>query len=892
MRQTEKKNPSMLFYPWANSHERWRRVSSRIAVLLLFTALTLIVTYPVITRMTTSLAQNPEWTHDGFHHTYVLWWFKEALSDLHTSPADLRLICFPSGGYYPLVLTYSTVYAVGLPLLLFLSPATVYNLLFLLTFLLSGLSGYALCTYLTRNKYAGILGGIVYAFFPNRMAHALSGHLELISTYLFPLYLLLLIKTVHHPRLTTSLLCGLALGGSLLVQPLFIPWLLAPFTLVWLLYESLLMRQSVKPHALLLVACAFGIAVLLAVPFFWPVLREQAQGQGEYLQDEGTVFFSADLLGILAPSPLNPFLSALRIVPPFAHNVVPTSWRIAELMTYAGIIPLTLSLAAVWGYRRRVGAWVILALTAAIFSLGPLLKVNGRLVALTTDNIESSVTLPYALLANLPLLSYNRAPARINISLMLAVSVLASYGLARVLNRMQGRWKGLLTVVLCTLTLCELLVIWPCPTAPLEPFTSLPDLATDDTGSEAVLNLPVSSWDAKELALFYQIQHQRPILDSWVQRSLRTSGDASEFLEGLLYPSSADDIVPPRAAESLAAITRAEQVSHIVLFTHYADNLPAQVQLLSDTFGPPIYSNDEVIIYRVPAGATDFDGLVYVLTKEHEGWWSVETWQGKPARWMAESAELYIYSPEEQSGTLQFTALPAVGPQRLQVGINDTNLPPLVIGDWTTYTLPTLTLRAGLNHVTLRALNDCALYDIDPRCIGSARASGADCNPSLHWNRCLSILVQSIRFLPDAIGPAENPIEAMLGDEIRFLGYDLQSSPTPGRPLLLNLYWQAVDTVEQDYIIFTHLLGPDQILQAQQDASPMNGFYPTSRWMPGDIFLYQASLEVPASIPPGRYELLVGMYTYPDINRLPVTADRPYAEWNLVWLQSVEIHQL
>ena len=160
-----------------------QRALPAVAVTLVFAALTLAVTYPVITQLGTSLAQNDKWSHDAFHHAYVLWWFKKALLDLHISPATLSWINFPTGGHYPLLLTYSTVYLPGIPLLLFLTPVVTYNTLFLLTFFLSGLSAYALCSYLTSNRWAGLLGGIIYAFFPGRVAHALCGHLELISTF-------------------------------------------------------------------------------------------------------------------------------------------------------------------------------------------------------------------------------------------------------------------------------------------------------------------------------------------------------------------------------------------------------------------------------------------------------------------------------------------------------------------------------------------------------------------------------------------------------------------------------------------------------------------------------------------------------------------------------------
>lgn len=876
--------------PWLPGlYKMWWRIGPAATITLIIASLTLVVTFPVVTQLGSSLAQNPEGSHDAYHHTYVLWWFKKALLDLHISPADLRLINFPDGGYYPLLLTHSTVYVVGLPFLLFMSPTVTYNILFLLTFFLSGLSGYALCAYLTRSRWAGLLGGIVYAFFPNRMAHALSGHLELISTYLFPLYLLFLIKTTHRPRLVTSLLCGLVLAASLLVQPLFIPFLLVPITFVWLLYEALILYRRIERRALFALAGAFGLAVLFAIPFFWPVLRQQMRGQGGYLQAPGLVLFSADLLGIVSPSPLNPLLNALGLVPSYAHDVLPAFRSIRESLVYVGIIPLALAALAFYGHRRKVGAWVLLALGAALFSLGPLLKVSGRLVTFTVENHESAVPLPYALLMNLPLLSYNRAPARINTTLMLVVAVLSAYGLSYVLTWIRSRWRNVVAVVLCLLTLGEFLVVWPFPTTPVRFPAGLTGLAHIPEHDEhnAVLNLPVASWAVTELALFYQTLHKHPIFGGWVQRSLSGSGNVDEFLDRLFSPSSERDVVPVPSANTRAAIARAQGVGHILFFNNYARDAEAQGELLSDAFGPPQSTGEEVALYQVPPGPAVVDEFVYALPAEH--WWSIETWDNQPARWMPEQAELYIYSLSEQEGMLRFTALPLAAPQRLQIEVNDSALPPLVIGDWMTYTTSLCKLQPGLNYITFRAMGGCTSFVGDPRCAGPARAAGADCNPHISWERCLSVLFQDIRFSPGAAGPAEHPLDVVLDDHVRFLGYDLEGDPAPGEPLLITLYWQILDVSEKDHVIFVHLLGPGGDLLTQQDAPPLNGSYPTSKWVASDIFLHQVTLEVPVDAPPGGYDLVTGMYTYPDIKRLPVASDCPYAQHGLIWLQSVSI---
>ncbi|MDY7078256.1 MAG: hypothetical protein SXV54_15175 [Chloroflexota bacterium] len=880
-----------------------RRELHYVAIVLTFAGLTLLVTYPVITQLGTSLAQNPRWSYDAFQQTYELWWFKQALLDIHTSPGNLRWIYFPTGAYYPLLLTYSTVYAVGVPFLLLLSPTVTYNVLFLLTFFLSGLSGYALCTYLTRNRWAGLLGGIVYAFFPSRMAHALAGHLELVSTYLFPLYLLLLIKTVRQPRPMTAVLCGLTLAGSLLVQPLFIPFLLVPTTVTWLLCETLLMHQRIERGTLLALAGAFGLAVLIAAPLFWPVLHQQALGQGSYLEDIGVVRFSADLLGIVAPSPVNPLLDALGMVPAYAHRVAPPDWRIAELLTYAGIVPLALGVLAAVSRRREMLAWALVAIFAAILSLGPVLKVNGEVVTFTADDVESTVALPYALLTNVPLLSLNRAPARINTTFMLALAVLSAHGLAWLMERAHRVWKYVAAAILCVVTLGELLVSWPCPTTPLRVPAYLSYMnETRSPNQGAVLNLPITAGHVKQLAIFYQTIHGHPVFDSWFQRPLPVFPDVAEFLDGLLNPEEEkEDIIPSPGVGARAAIARAEKVSHVFLYTPYVGYVETKMERLKNEFGPPRSTEKGVAIYEVSPGPETPDELVYVLPNndssslEH-GWQYPEYWNGRPARWMPESAELYIYSPHRQKGTFQFTALPFITPQRLQIEVNKAPLSPLVIGEWITYTTSSFDLQPGINQITLQALGGCSRFVGDPRCSGVSlaitRAGHPDpeCAPYLDTERCLGILFQDIRFSPNTTTPASHPLDVVLGDQARLVGYDLSPPhPTPGQHLTLVLYWQALQEIEKDYTIFVHLLGSDGNLLAQHDAPPVSGVYPTSQWIVNDIFTQQISLHIPPDTPPGDWDLLVGMYTYPDLTRLPVTSDRPHAQDGLIWLESVNI---
>ena len=111
-------------------------------------------------------------------------------------------------------------------------------------------------------------------------------------------------------------------------------------------------------------------------------------------------------------------------------------------------------------------------------------------------------------------------------------------------------------------------------------------------------------------------------------------------------------------------------------------------------------------------------------------------------------------------------------------------------------------------------------------------------------------------------------------DVIRFLGYDAGADRLkPGETLTLALYSQSLAPVQQDYVLFVHLLGPDNpatgyTLWAQDDSAPCRGFYPTSVWSPPEVVIDAYTLRVPDNAPPGPYELRIGFYTWPDLRHL------------------------
>ena len=128
------------------------------------------------------------------------------------------------------------------------------------------------------------------------------------------------------------------------------------------------------------------------------------------------------------------------------------------------------------------------------------------------------------------------------------------------------------------------------------------------------------------------------------------------------------------------------------------------------------------------------------------------------------------------------------------------------------------------------------------------------------------------------VGAIRHPLEATLGEDIRFLGYDLSSVEpiTPGSTLTLDLYWRAERKAEGSYTVFVHLVGEaynpatSGPLWGQDDTLPVEGGYPTTQWLVGVPVRDQHRLVVDPQAPPGRYQIEIGMYQLPGAERLAV----------------------
>jgi hypothetical protein len=104
----------------------------------------------------------------------------------------------------------------------------------------------------------------------------------------------------------------------------------------------------------------------------------------------------------------------------------------------------------------------------------------------------------------------------------------------------------------------------------------------------------------------------------------------------------------------------------------------------------------------------------------------------------------------------------------------------------------------------------------------------------------------------------DQPTQLHFADTLSLIGYDQAQTDDQ---LVVTLYWEVIaDSISTDYTSFVHLVDNAGSGLAQHDAPPGGVYYPTSLWQPGEVLRDQHALNLPASLSPGEYTLVAGLY--------------------------------
>jgi hypothetical protein len=533
----------------AKQGNRSNGIASHLAVLGLFVVLSLVLTYPLVKDLGSRILGAPA-PGDNFEYLYKVWWFKHALFDLRVSPFFNADMFYPFG--YNVALSETTISNAipALPLTLLGGEVAAYNLLLLMSFVLSGFGMYLLALHLTGSRIAGLLSGIVFAFCPYRMAHLGTGHLPLMGTQWLPLLFLYLDRMVMQQRSSDAFMGALFYSLGVL-STWYYAYMFALAGLLYVLLRGRPWRQYLWQRHFAARALTFVVVCLLLVgPLALPVT--QVWKEGDRPQSLRYVdHFSASPLDFVYPSVMQP-LWGTWLLKRYPQNV-------NESILFLGLVPLVLGVIALRSRHSRlpaVFAW--LSLIFGVMALGTTLHwgnhpvyvaVPGWLEQMFTVGmgfltkrlalypissyslrVAGAIYLPLPTLLlylYLPFFSAMRVWARFGLVTIFGVSVLAGYGLQQLCKKYAGRSAGAraqLRGLLVTTALFGLVIL---------EFTAFPYAL----GTCQVQARPVDAWLASQGGDFAIMEF--PIAKAMSGRSLyamRVHGKKIAFGYGTFFP--------------------------------------------------------------------------------------------------------------------------------------------------------------------------------------------------------------------------------------------------------------------------------------------------------------------------------------------------------------------
>lgn len=130
------------------------------------------------------------------------------------------------------------------------------------------------------------------------------------------------------------------------------------------------------------------------------------------------------------------------------------------------------------------------------------------------------------------------------------------------------------------------------------------------------------------------------------------------------------------------------------------------------------------------------------------------------------------------------------------------------------------------------------------------------------------------------------PINIQWREGINLTEYLLRPGPYhPGEIVPLQLAWAITGKPQQRYTLFVHLVSPIGQKWGQQDADA-----PTDKWQPGErhVELYGPALS--PSVPPGRYQVIIGWYNQRTMKRLPLKTERGEVRDHLI-MGEIEVEE-
>lgn len=511
-------------------------VAALLSVLTLSLAATLLMTWPLPAHITSSLAGT------GGDPWQSMWRFTVTAQNLQKAAASHNLSQFLLqelfGNGETQLVNLSVWPYLGLHLLW--GEPLAYNLVWLLSFVLSGLAMYIFIRILFEQGWHGkepfgsrawwtdqapaLLAALAYMFLPFHVAHA-QGHFGAMQIQWLPFILATGLSWWRRPAWGKAILLALLLIVQAWTEHHYLFWLALFALITWVCYPTAVAKLwRSRPHRLQLIAIA--IALLVIAISYIPTLRLAAQTDSPLnLGGQQRIRFSMDAFAPFIPAPFHPLwgtVAADTFTKSFTGNVAEAT----HFLSFTILLSLLFFHQQVPKASKRF--WLIVAAIFYLISLGPHLHVFGYV---------TSIPLPYAVLQHLPLFNSIRTVARASIFVSIAAITLFAWVL-----RTQVKRPGA-AVVLAVFIIVEFLFLPP--DSQIVALSPVYDQLKDIPG-RAIVELPAATnYTEASKALYASASHGKQVIGDIALERAQTSEDfavARSFpgLRQLLYLRTTD----------------------------------------------------------------------------------------------------------------------------------------------------------------------------------------------------------------------------------------------------------------------------------------------------------------------------------------------------------------
>ncbi len=501
-----------------------KKIASQYLVVILFIVLVVVMTYPLVFNITTYMP--------GFFSSdesfAVIWnaWMTKYSSLHHLSIKKTDFIAYPFGVDFftnqPFALLW---FSVNYLLAIVTSPALTYNIQVLSNLFLAAFFMFLLVRRITHDDYTAFFSGVIFGFCPYIFVRSWQ-HLGETYIWAIPMVLFCLFRLRDKNTLTVKI----AIIISFVIASLNLFILVYILVIVALLLFYLLIRWNENKIFIRRILFISLFVFLALLPQMYPVIRQMfilkatppSVFNPYHRPFEDLFAQSARPLSYILPTSMHPLFG------PFTRKFVGTKLygtSFTEHTLYLGWVPLLLAFSAFRAWRRMrkkkdkdncvfsnsersdILFFSLVALIAWLISQPPWWNFG-----------PFKIFMPSYL--GYKVLPMFRAYCRFGIVVMMAIAVLAGFGLKGILSSRKRKGKRLaLAALFSCLVLFE---FWNYPPYKVINIAKAPDVYSwlkAQPENTVIAEYPLDARSPNDLYKLYQITHEKKMINGTVNTS-------------------------------------------------------------------------------------------------------------------------------------------------------------------------------------------------------------------------------------------------------------------------------------------------------------------------------------------------------------------------------------